>query len=96
MFQKALLVCFIALITLIIGSFANVGCSSLTAQERIEERRSSANPRGAAYAADGFTLDHRSPEPLPYEKFEFFYKHCTLQGRNPFPNRSEWSCTDPY
>lgn len=71
-------------------------CAAPTARERLEERRAAANPRGAAYAAEGFTLDWRSPEPRPYQAWEFYFKHCSLEGRYPYPRKSEWTCTDPF
>lgn len=83
----------IALFLLILGLS---GCSSKTHRERLEERQAGANPRAAAYAAEGFTMDHRSPEPRPYKAWEFFYKECALVSRNPFPNHAEYECTDPH
>jgi len=71
-------------------------CSAPTARERMEAEQNRANPQGAAYAADGFTLDHRSPEARPFHPWEFYYKHCSLVSRNPYPDRSEYSCSDPY
>lgn len=61
----------------------------------MEDRNASANPRHASYAAEGFTLDHRSPEPRPYRAWDFYYKHCTLVSRNPWPVRAEYDCSDP-
>lgn len=62
----------------------------------MEDRRAPSRARAAAYAADGFTLDHRSPEARPYRPWQFYYKHCTLVSRNPYPDRAEHACTDPH
>lgn len=61
----------------------------------MESRNASARPRHAAYAAEGFTLDNRSPEPRAYRAWDFYYKHCTLVSRNPWPTRDEYDCSDP-
>jgi hypothetical protein len=62
----------------------------------MEKRSESARPRNAAYAADGFYLQYRNPPDRKVERWDFFYKHCKLVGRNnPAPNRSEWDCTEP-
>lgn len=71
-------------------------CSSPTARQQIEAKQARANPRAAAYAADGFTLDHRSPEPRPFRSWEFYFKHCNLVSRNPFPTQDEYACTEPF
>ncbi|MEZ0393365.1 MAG: hypothetical protein ACAH59_14190 [Pseudobdellovibrionaceae bacterium] len=73
-----------------------VGCSSKSARSTIEETQDRARPRAAAYAADGFMMDHRSPEGRAYRPWQFYYKHCTLVSRNPYPDRAEHSCTTPY
>lgn len=68
----------------------------MTARERIEAAQDRGKPRAAAYAADGFMTDHRSPEPRPYKAWEFYYKHCVLVSRNEIPNKAEYNCSDPY
>ncbi len=82
----------LVLLCLVMGLSA---CASRTAREIIDEKQGQSKARAAAYAAEGFTMDHRSPDPRPYRAWEFYYKHCTLVSRNPFPDRSEYSCTDP-
>jgi hypothetical protein len=69
-------------------------CATST-REILDERQSRGRPRSAAYAADGFTMDHRSPEPRPYPAWDLYYKHCTLVSRNPYPSRTEYACTEP-
>lgn len=71
-------------------------CASPSARERLDERQSRNNARAAAYAADGFTTDYRSPEPRPFRPWEFYYKNCSLVSRNPYPDRAEYSCSDPH
>jgi len=55
-----------------------------------------AHPHAAAYAADGFMMDHRGMPERPYRAWEFYYKHCALVSRNPYPNQSEYDCADPF
>lgn len=72
-----------------------VGCA-LSPYDKLEEIRFSGKPHRAAYIADGLTVDRNPPE-RPYKKYEFFYKHCDLMGRTPFPKKAaEYECTDPY
>ncbi len=79
------------------GFFALVtSACSTTARERLEARQNKSNPRAASYAAEGFMMDSRSPEPRPFRSWAFYYKNCALVSRNPYPDRSEYSCLDPY
>lgn len=70
-------------------------CASPSARELLEAKQDRSRAHRAAYAADGFTLDHRSPDSRPYRAWDFYYKHCSLVSRNPFPNKAEFACTDP-
>ncbi len=70
-------------------------CASPSTRDILDERQSKNNARAAAYAAEGFTMDHRSPEGRPYRAWEFYYKNCSLVSRNPYPNKSEFECADP-
>lgn len=72
------------------------GCASPSGRELLEQRQSENNSRYAGYAADGFMLDNRSPEQRPQRSWQFYYKQCGLVSRNPYPNRDEYSCTDPW
>jgi hypothetical protein len=82
-----------ALFALLTGMLT--ACASKPDYERIEERQSQSKARAAAYAADGFTMDHRSPDQRPNRAWDFYYKHCALVSRNPYPNRAEYDCADP-
>jgi len=79
------------LLVLILGA-----CSTKSARQTLEEKQYSAKPRGAAYAADGFMMDHRSPDARAYRPWQFYYKHCNLVSRNPYPDRAEHYCTSPH
>lgn len=70
------------------------GCSSSTVT-RLQEKRDAGNPHFASYAAEGFTMDQRSPEPRPQRAWQFYYKNCSLVSRNRFPNKTEFECSDP-
>lgn len=71
-------------------------CSTPSARQVMADRLSGQRARSAAYAAEGFTMDHRSPEGRPYQSWEFYYKHCALINRNQFPSRDEYECSDPF
>jgi hypothetical protein len=88
--QSCLLIVSLALLSSIVTA-----CASTPDYLRIEERQSHSNARAAAYAADGFTMDHRSPDQRPNRAWDFYYKHCALVSRNPYPNRAEYDCADP-
>lgn len=75
--------------------FLTISCTSGSTYEQLQIKRDSGNVRAAAYAADGFTLDHRSPEMRPFRAWDFYYKNCALVSRNPYPNKSEFECADP-
>lgn len=71
------------------------GCAS-SGRELLAERQDQNRSRAAGYAADGFTLDNRMPAERPQRNWEFYYKQCALVSRNPYPNRDEYSCSDPF
>lgn len=72
------------------------GCSSLSSREKIDAARESARPKPAAVYMDGFWTDYRSPADKEVQHWEFYYKHCSLVGRKPYPDRAEYMCTEPY
>jgi hypothetical protein len=72
------------------------GCASPSGRELLEQRQAQNKSRYAGYAADGFTLDDRLPEERPEKTWQFYYKQCELVTRNPYPDRDEYSCTDPW
>lgn len=82
--------------SLLLGAFlTTVHCSSPSGLDRVRQVQDSAKPRAAAYAADGFMAEHRGFQERPYQAWEFYYKHCTLVSRNPYPNRAEYACNEP-
>lgn len=69
-----------------------VACSNLTP---LEEVYSKSKAHHGAFAAEGFTFDRPMPH-HPKEDLEFYYKNCSLKGRNPYPLKSEYECSEPY
>lgn len=86
----------ISITKLIVITGLCTACSNQTVREKLDDIQYSARPRSAAYAAENFYLDNRSPEPTGAPKWEFYFKHCMLEGRNPVPPKAEYNCTDPY
>ena len=80
----------------LVGLILLTSCAAPSSREVMADRLRGQNARAAAYAAEGFTLDHRSPEDRPYRSWEFYYKHCSLVTRNPYPSRDEFECSDPF
>ncbi len=76
--------------------FSACSSSSTSSLSKLESRQNSAHPRAAAYAAEGFTMDHRSPDSRPFRAWEFYYKNCVLISRNPYPDRAEYACQDAH
>lgn len=70
------------------------GCSS-TALERMQRESDRARPHPAGYAADDFTFNRPRPE-RSERRYEFYYKHCSFVGREPYPDANMYSCTEPY
>lgn len=91
LFRKSivLLLCFI--------SQHLLGCANkLTPRERMEQRTANARPHPAVWSTESFYLHHRSPPEKEVEKWEFYFKHCRLVDRNPFPTHDEYNCSEPY
>ncbi len=59
-----------------------------------EEKRGSAPAHPAAYSQEHFTFNkpHKQRE---YNNFDFYYKHCNVDERKPFPTGAIWECTEP-
>jgi len=71
-------------------------CASPSKNEVLAARQDAGHPRPAAYAADGFySRDGTFPERKYPPPGDFFYKHCSLGERNPYPTASEWDCPEP-
>ena len=84
----------LGLLILLTSAFMHFGCATPT-WEQLQERRDQGNAAAAAYAAEGFTLDHRSPDSRPARAWQFYYKNCALVSRNPYPSKTEYECADP-
>ncbi|MBX2994715.1 MAG: hypothetical protein KF681_07830 [Bdellovibrionaceae bacterium] len=72
-----------------------IGCRSPTLRERMEARQSSARPSPATYGMDGFYNDLEFPDRDKPRPLDFFYKHCNLSGRSPYPSSQDWECSEP-
>jgi hypothetical protein len=79
----------------ICGFMTLTSCAS-TGRELLAERQEQNHSRPAGYTVDGFILDNRMPVARPQRSWEFYYKNCTLVSRNPYPDRDEYSCSDPF
>lgn len=80
----------------IVLALAIQGCATSSTREILQNKQDKNRAHRAAYAADGFTLDHRSPDSRPNRAWEFYFKNCSLVSRNPYPNKAEFACSDPY
>lgn len=74
-------------------ALALAACGTRSSRDLLEERQSRARPRAATYGTDGFYRDGQLPERDLPPPGEFFFKHCTLVGRNPYPSASDWECS---
>ncbi len=79
----------------VLSPLLSLSCSHESLRDQMYSKIENANPRAAAYAAEGFTFDKRQVE-RPNTVWDFYYKHCNLISRNPYPEKEAWSCTDPY
>lgn len=70
-----------------------LGCASPSSREKMDAVQSKSNASSAAYTAESFFLDYRSPGDREVENQEFFFKQCELVSRKRFPSRSEYECT---
>ncbi|MCE3010870.1 MAG: hypothetical protein LW875_09685 [Proteobacteria bacterium] len=76
--------------------FSLTACAQKGIQEQMEDKRSKTRPHSSSLASETFYLHHRSPEPQLVNKWEFYFKHCRLVERIPFPTRDEYNCSEPY
>jgi hypothetical protein len=78
---------FLTALTLLLAN-----CSSLSETERKQDL---ARPHPAVYGPDTMYWEVKHDE-RPYVRWEFYYKHCSISNQNPYPEKLEWSCTDPF
>ncbi len=63
--------------------------------EIIQDKQDQGKVHPAAWGSDSFYLNHRSPEPRDFEPWEFYFKHCSLTDRHPFPASDDYDCSGP-
>jgi hypothetical protein len=71
--------------------FGFLGCATLSDPSA---PRGSAPAHPAAYSQDHFTYDKEKTGRAPND-FDFYYKHCSVDDRQPFPIGAIWQCTPP-
>jgi hypothetical protein len=49
-----------------------------------------------AFAADSFTFRKDMPDRRDWKPWEFYYKHCSINGREAFYSKTSYDCTGPY
>lgn len=64
-------------------------------REKLWQTYDKSKARPAAYAAEGFSIHSRSPEPRPVQDLDFYFKDCTIVGRSTLPTRHLFECTGP-
>lgn len=67
------------------------GCAS---SSESHAPRGSAPAHPAAYSQDHFTYNKEQKARVDND-FEFYYKHCSVDERKPFPTGAIWQCTFP-
>ncbi|MGE0633621.1 MAG: hypothetical protein AB7O96_14505 [Pseudobdellovibrionaceae bacterium] len=75
-------------LTLIFTAFLGFGCAS-------SETEYESKAHHAAYAAEGFVYEKDYPK-RPVSEIEFYFKHCSLGSRKPYPSRDEYECSNPF
>ncbi len=68
-----------------------LGCAS-SADSLTPQGSARAHP--AAYSQDHFTFG-KERKNRELNDFEFYYKHCSVDERKPFPTGAIWQCTSP-
>jgi hypothetical protein len=70
-----------------------ISCASKSGRELLAERQSKSKAHYAAFDG-GFYNIGREPAERPVRNWDFFYKHCDLVSRNPYPSKSEYDCSN--
>ena len=76
------------IVLLVIGGMG--GCASSSN----EGGRRPATAHPAAYSQDHFTFN-KPQKKREDNDFDFYYKHCSVEERKPFPTGAIWQCTYP-
>jgi len=58
------------------------------------DSESSARPE--AYAADHMLFRTPAPDRRGERNWEFFYKHCSMNGNETYYSKTSYDCTGPY
>lgn len=72
----------------------NFICACASSSYENETPRGSAMAHPAAYSQDHFTFN-KPQKQREFNQFEFYYKHCNVDERKPFPTGALWECTQP-
>lgn len=51
---------------------------------------------GDAYAAEAFTFRKGMPDRQYWKPWEFYYKHCSINGNEVFYSKTSYDCSGPF
>ena len=49
-----------------------------------------------AYASDGMTFRKPMPDRSDWKPWEFYYKHCSVNGNESHYSKTSYDCSGPY
>jgi hypothetical protein len=72
-----------------------VGCST-SGPYMLPEVDDGSQARPEAYAADTMTFRKGMPDRRDWKPWEFYYKHCSINGREAYYSKTSYDCTGPF
>jgi hypothetical protein len=75
--------------------FCLVGCASAGGFRLPENDDSASRAPGAAYAGSGMNFRKDMPHQSDPKPWQFYFKHCSINGDESFYSRTSYDCTGP-
>jgi hypothetical protein len=71
------------------------GCASSSTSWRMPVNDEGSRARPEAYGADGYTFSKDQPHRADPKPFEFYYKHCAINGDETYYSATSYDCSGP-
>ena len=78
------------------GGGGGRGVSSSSGTRYLPDLDAGNTARGEAYAAEGMHFRKPVPDRREFKPWEFYYKHCALNGEESFYSKTSYDCSGPY
>lgn len=72
------------------------GCASGDPYMLPDDADAQSTAAGEAFTADGMHFRKPMPDRRDSKPWEFYYKHCAMNGNEAYFSKTSYDCTGPY